>query len=528
MMLANFFSPRPPLFLSAALLGYLGSAAEPRPMSLLMPEDFSELHGVWWRVEPAMPDPQNPLLEGETPWDRGGVMTHGTVLKDPLDGLFKGWLVCTPAEETLARVDSQNHRSRRLCYFESADGLRWQRVDLSDSAFARHERTNIVFNDEGGTQYASVMVDPAKTPWPYEMFVFRNMYTKKTPGLTHLHHLRSRDGKVWEKVAGPIAGPFAGDVCFVHPASALLGTRAEGYIAYYRLHGEDPLIHKPIFEAPTGLTSRQLYRAESADGRVWTAGEKIVLRDERDHRDTQYMELVPLRVGDRFLGVVSMYHPLTQTQNLRTAVSRDGRNWWFPDRRPSLDNGPLGDYGGGMLWQSKNLVEHEGRVYVYYGAMEGLHRPILDTRGDGFATVRAERVLNRPYLTLPFNSALCRASWPAGRFYALASAAGGPTVGVATTTVRELGGKPVRVNFRTQPAKRTSQPGLDAGWLQVELLDATGQPMAGFAKGDCVPLRGDHEALQVMWRGGGMAPAGAAKVRFYLKRAFLYGIDVGN
>lgn len=503
-------------------------AAAGRPMPLMMPDDFDDLQGVWWRVEPAMPDTQNPLVEGETPWDRGGVMTHGTVLKDPLDGRFKGWLVCTPAQEVLDNVDSQNHRLRRLCYFESADGIQWKRVEVPNSTIDGRDRSNVVFNDEGGTQYASVMVDPAKAPWPYEMFVFRNMYARKKVGFTHLHHLRSRDGKAWEAVAGPIQGPFAGDVCFVHPASAFSGGAAPGYVAYYRLHGEDPLIHKPIYEAPTGLTSRQLFRAESANGRDWTGGEKIVLRDERDHRDTQYMELVPLRVRERYIGVVSMYHPITQTQNLRTGVSRDGKKWWFPDRRASLDNGPLGDYGGGMLWQSKNLVEHDGRVYVYYGAMEGIHRPLMDTRGEGFVKVGEDRLLDRPHSTYPFNSALCRASWQVGRYYALASAAGGPTVGVATTVPRDLVGRSVRVNVRTQPAKRASPPGLDEGGLQIEILDATGKPVVGFSRSDCVAIRGDHSGLKVAWLGGDVAPAGAAKLRFYLKRAFLYGFEIGE
>mgnify|MGYP001040445812 CR=1 FL=1 len=56
--------------------------------------------------------------------------------------------------------------------------------------------------------------------------------------------------------------------------------------------------------------------------------------------------------------------------NLRLAASRDAVHWWFPDRRPCLDNAPLGDYGGGMLWQSKNLVADGERLYIYYGGAD--------------------------------------------------------------------------------------------------------------------------------------------------------------
>jgi hypothetical protein len=493
-------------------------------MPLLMPDDFTHVEVVAWRVEPAVADPDNPLLEGEMPWDRGGVMTHGTVLKDPIDGLFKAWIVCTPAEEELKEVSTRNHYFRRLCYFESEDGVRWTRPELPHSSFGDYKATNVVFDDtdNGGTQYASVSVDPGKKPWPYEMFVYRNMYGRAEPGHTHLHHYRSRDGKTWELVHGPIEGPFSSDVCFVYPARVLVPDKQDGYVAYYRIGQPDNEAHVPVYESH-GSHTRQLFRAESLNGREWTGAEKVIMRDERDHRDTQYMELVPHRVPGGYLAVVSVYHPLTQTLNLRLAASRDGRKWWFPDRRPCLDNAPLGDYGGGMLWQSKNLVTHEDRLYVYYGAMEGLHRPIMDTRGQGFQKIGTDTVLDRPHGFLPFNSALCRASWPTGRHYALVSAAGGPTTGTAVTTPREIGGNALVVDFRTRPPKKSANPDLDEGHLQVELLDVENKPLAGFTRDDCLRLKGDHRAMQVEWTGGQAAPPEAATARFYLKRAFLYG-----
>src|SRR2546423_14438378 len=75
------------------------SAADRRP-PLLMPDDFTDLHLVSWRVEPGTQDRNNPLLEGDRPWDAGGVGIHGSVFRDPLDRRWKAYLVCTPAEET--------------------------------------------------------------------------------------------------------------------------------------------------------------------------------------------------------------------------------------------------------------------------------------------------------------------------------------------------------------------------------------------------------------------------------------------
>src|SRR2546423_865745 len=106
----------------------------------------------------------------------------------------------------------------------------------------------------------------------------------------------------------------------------------------------------------------------------------LLTADERDHRDTQYQECVPLQVPGGYIALVTMYWPLTQTLNLRMAASRDGRQWWFPDRRACLDNPPLGDYGGGMIWQSQYLIVQKGELHVYYGGTESPHRQIAHTR----------------------------------------------------------------------------------------------------------------------------------------------------
>lgn len=110
--------------------------------------------------------------------------------------------------------------------------------------------------------------------------------------------------------------------------------------------------------------------------------------------------------------------------------------------------------------------------------IEGLHSPILDTRGERRLRIGLETILDSHVGFLPFNSALCRASWRKDRLYALVSASGGPTVGVAVTTPRQLASKQFRVNFVTQAAKVA--PELHEGYLQVELLDAEGNLIEGF------------------------------------------------
>src|SRR5438876_12375170 len=68
-----------------------GRAAERQALPFLMAEDFEALDFCAWRIEPGEPDPHNPLVEPAMPWDAGGVLAHGTVLKDPIDGVWKAW-----------------------------------------------------------------------------------------------------------------------------------------------------------------------------------------------------------------------------------------------------------------------------------------------------------------------------------------------------------------------------------------------------------------------------------------------------
>jgi len=141
---------------------------------MMFADNFSERCNVGWRVEQATLDPNNPLLEPEYPWESAApCIGHGTVLKDPMDGKFKGWFVCQ--EEDVNYV--QGAHERRLAYAESEDGSHWYRPMLDLCPYPGYPKTNIMFDyDSGGrSTYASVFIDPDENPdEPYEMFVLRN------------------------------------------------------------------------------------------------------------------------------------------------------------------------------------------------------------------------------------------------------------------------------------------------------------------------------------------------------------------
>ncbi len=485
----------------------------------VMASDFDVLDLVAWRIEPGQPDEQNPLLEPEMPWDKGGVFSHGTVLHDPIDGLWKAWQVSTPLSERFG-PGTWKH-DRRLTYLESPDGVKWIRPQLSILPWKGHEHTNLLMGL--WCSYASVNID-AKREMPYEMFVFRYPgypgATGRIEGLPlpegqdkhpyGLYRFRSRNGKDWNAIEGPISLNTS-DSCFIYRL-------ADGsYVAYHKTE-------LPAF--PGGVTPydiadggvRLIGRRTSKDGTHWSDPTRLVMTpDWRDPGDTQFMELCPIKVPGGFIATLTVYHNHTQRIDLQWAASRDGINWWRPDRRSALPNLPLGDYGGGMIWPMRMPVIDGPRLHIYYSGNESLHGDLFNTTKSGPRRLKARgEFLSRHSSSLPNYGALCRATWQADRLWALVPVIGGPYVGKATTKRQQLAGKEIRVNVVTRPR----------GELRAELLDSGGTVIKGYSHDDCRPITGDHHAVAVTWEAGKIAPRNAARIRFYLKRAFLYGFKV--
>ncbi|MFH0963902.1 MAG: hypothetical protein V2A58_07795, partial [Planctomycetota bacterium] len=141
---------------------------------MILEDSFQERFKIAWRIEPAEPYANNPLLAPKYPWDDGVVGSgHGTALKDPIDGKFKAWVPSMSEDINYIRGQSQF----RLTYLESDDGVNWRRPMLGISSWPGYKKTNILFDfDSGGrTTYASVFIDPDENEEePYEMFCFRD------------------------------------------------------------------------------------------------------------------------------------------------------------------------------------------------------------------------------------------------------------------------------------------------------------------------------------------------------------------
>ena len=287
-----------------------------------------------------------------------------------------------------------------MTYLTSEDGVEWTRPELDLCPQPGYPRTNILLDhDSGGpSMYSSVMIVPDAEPdRRYEMFVMRDPSNTigggpgfirglppPPPGQKQargMYRYFSPDGINWTASEGPVLEVAVPGVRLVIPYENPKHTADTTYV-FREADGTYMATHKLGEPAhPGGLVPYDIFaegrrvmaRRTSPDGSDWSPFETIIQPDIYDPHDIQIMELCVTPVRSGYMGVIAVYLNRTQTIELQLGGSADGRIWDRRVRLPAVATGALGDYGGGMLWPSHNLVEHNGRHYMYFSGTEGLH-----------------------------------------------------------------------------------------------------------------------------------------------------------
>lgn len=193
--------------------------------------------------------------------------------------------------------------------------------------------------------------------------------------------------------------------------------------------------------------------------------------------------------------------PPRDTDGLSDAVlltSRDGRQWRRTFReafiRPGPDPNNWGEAHGNQTPLTGLLQTGEGELSIYWfeGYVSGTPRIRRGAiRLDGFASLHAG-AREGEMITAPL-SFTAAADAPAPRLL---------------------------LNFSTSAL----------GSVRVEVQDASGRPIPGFALSDCDVIWGDELARPVTWKGGSTLPASTAassfRLRFVLLDADLFAFEV--
>jgi len=470
-------------------------------------------------------DARNPVLEEQVPWEPRGVLNFcGAVEYDPETRVYTMWYTSMGRLPELSNADAPIPgmlRAQLIAY--STDGVHWRRPAIRQTEVNRSKDNNLV-----GTTYNIVRLadlsDPARQ---YASYIYsaklnalavsfspdgiagwtefkrvvgggNDVVTVCRDDLSHgyLAFIKSQTGKwarrsataKWgatpdaitdgstEIVTGFDDDRVSGDcIAAAYPAIKAV----DAAVLNVQIYGVTPFIYEGMY---FGLPQRFIYSGwgsagEGADGSV-----DICLIAGRTKNGAGNWT----RPG----GDSSVYYP---PPVVLPGIHTDER--MVRIMHPVLKNGRFGEWDSGQVYGCSVLVVDDEFVLYYLGA----------DWGHGHRTNERNKDLR---------CAIGRATMRLDGFVSLSA---GDKEAVITTKTTVFEGARMEVNVAC-----------GKGSLAVELLDANGNALPGFARADADAFTDDDLRRVVTWKGKSDISALAGKpvkVRFYLKQGELYAFQ---
>lgn len=464
-----------PLF--AALLA-CSASSESAPLPLgsrreLLVDDYliARMNGVALKMH--KPKAHDVALVCDAPWE-GNTSGYFTLFQD--GDIFRCYYRGTHYDE----ATKNGTHTETTCYAESRDGITWTKPKLGLVDFNGSKDNNIVLIGDGCHNFA-----PFKDSNPHCPPASRykalagtgdNETRKKRPSLQAYH---SADGLRWSRMREE---PVITAGSFDSQNIALYDAEHGEYRAYWRYF-------------TGGYTDERGWKPSGVRA-IRTATSKDFLRWE-NQADLQYgdspaahLYTSTVRTYDRaphlFIGFPTRYQPKHQQVEPVLMTSRDGvhfKRWpepLIPITAPKDRDGNRSNYATrGLLalpGRDNELSLYATEAY-YTGPGSRIRR--FSFRLDGFVSASAAK--NGELLTKPLT----------------------------------FTGAKLALNL------------VSKGETRVEVQDAMGKPVPGFALADCAPLKGDFIDQPVTWKGGSLtALAGKpVQLRFVMQQADLFAFQ---
>ena len=219
---------------------------------------------------------------------------------------------------------------------------------------------------------------------------------------------------------------------------------------------------------------------------TWTEPELVMAPDEADDRQTRaeggrcshFYNMSAFRYGSQWLGLVTHFRymgppsvsgPEQSGQDgpidVQLVHSRDGRHWnRSEDRSPVIPNGPYDYDAGCILGVANQPIVTGDEVWMYYSAITTTHGGYIPKKQISIA----------------------RAAWRLDGWCSLHAG--------------EAGGVIETVPLRPEGDRLTVNAAASGGAVAVAVLDASGNPVAGYGDPDCTPLKRDDVRQPVRWK----------------------------
>jgi hypothetical protein len=452
-------------------------------------------------LDEARRDPRNPLVkQGPSgSFDQDRVLNHGTVLFD--GDKFRMWYGAA-------------HRQKGVYwwkwmstgYAQSSDGIAWEKPSIAVPGAGKDLDSNqlplpwpcAVFKDpedkNPAGRYKLVQFDRHQLQLMAALAGEYDMDSPTCPGglyqsadgihwTSELISISFPDGKPWELVVQSLfidrSEPDPARRWKIYGYASLVARRRAGCFAYsadgkkWIAYPRNPILDATVSEVP-----------------MVPAGPESQIHDT---------EVFPYR--GYYLALFHAQHD-ARFLDVELAASRDGEHFVHVKHgHKVLPLGPPGAWDQQQILQTPAIVAHD-KLWLFYGGQsmppellaKGEKNSELLVGGAGLATLRLDG----------FTHLALREGQTAGSF---------------TTVPFEI--------TREEPLSLVVNAACDSdATIAVEVLDAdSGEPISGFARGDCQPLASDGVRSVVAWKRGDRLPiAGRSKVAF---RYWLQGQAAG-
>ena len=363
---------------------------------------MDDLLGAERKVHQPQKHPDNPILAPEHDYEQNSMASFGTVMRDPDTGRFRMWIpVFEPPQ---VRKLGKNRSNARGHYYESDDGITWQRPNLGLIEYKGSKDNNIFvqsytdnlfvtklpqrMRDRGryAMVYCDVLMDDDVNPTnPERSHGMRNLIAFSEDGI---HFTPAPENPIWR------------------------GRTDTGNNIVYNPDRDVFMMYRRA-TVNAGEIRRIAY-SESKDLITWTQPLNIVRREENDPSFLYSMHVTPYH--GVYMGLLCRLYSRAKPaerladgrdfqMNTELAWSRDGFQWHrHPNKPVFIDTSPSQQHAcdWGMAMGMGNIIEMDDHVRIYYGGREYLHGgyrvdcdPQRSTiclstlRRDGFVSVSA-------------------------------------------------------------------------------------------------------------------------------------------
>lgn len=458
------------------------------------------------------------LLLPEHAWESGMVCAMGSVAQQ--EGKIMLWYDARKWDAAA----KQPENTRRLCYAESTDGVRFTKPSVGLFELDGSKENNIVsvgatgdvFRDEHDApqrRFKAIMdmrPDVQTLPWSETEGVGKHWTCLFT----------SPDGIHWKRSPQVVFPLYLG-----HKQSAIWDDRLQKWVLYLRAHRPHRCFGRVEVEA--GKLGEP-YPFQPLPGKNYDPPGSVALtselpivmdRDEEDPPGGQPYTMnawKDFQAEDAYFAFVPMWYDArrgtgaSDRVEVQLAVSRDGVEWRRPWRTPLISPGSPSLAASGQIWPLSAPVIRDGEIWLYYLSSPEAH--LGRRQPPGYQSDAEKPFYADPR---PNTSVVARAIWRMGR---LVAAEASPDGGWIVTPPIRFQGERLIVNADCGAS----------GSLRVGLERPDGDPIPGYASAEAIPVQGNGLALPVRWRAAGNLGRLAAepvRLRFELKGADLYSFQ---